>query len=190
MKCPKCRFDNPSETRFCGNCGVSLHPEKDFAFTETMQTHIRELTAGTTFARRYQIIEDLGKGGMGRVYKVFDTEVREKMALKLLNPDIASDEQTIERFRNELKLARAYWKKGDLDKAAAEYEKLMTIDPKNQVRYLIHPLYHYRLGRVFGEKGFQDRAAEQYTKFLQYWKDADEKIPEKADARQRLAKLK
>jgi serine/threonine-protein kinase len=36
------------------------------------------LTAGTTFARRYQIIEDLGKGGMGRVYKVFDTEVREK----------------------------------------------------------------------------------------------------------------
>jgi len=78
MKCPKCRFDNPSETRFCGNCGVSLHPEKDIAFTETMQTHIRELTAGTTFARRYQIIEDLGKGGMGRVYKVFDTEVREK----------------------------------------------------------------------------------------------------------------
>jgi serine/threonine protein kinase/tetratricopeptide (TPR) repeat protein len=87
-------------------------------------------------------------------------------------------------------LARAYWKKGDLDKAIVEYEKLMTIDPKNQVRYLIHPLYHYRLGRVFEEKGFRDRAAEQYTKFLQYWKDADEKIPEKADARQRLAKLK
>ena len=47
-----------------------------------------------------------GKGGMGRVYKVFDTEVQEKIALKLLNPEIASDEQTIERFRNELKLAR------------------------------------------------------------------------------------
>jgi len=66
----------------------------------------------------------------------------------------------------------------------------MTIDPRNQVCYLIHPLYHYRLGRVFEEKGFRDRAAEQYAKFLQYWKDADEKIPEKADARQRLAKLK
>ena len=44
---------------------------------------------------------------MGRVYKVFDTEVQEKMALKLLHPDIAADERTIERFRNELKLARA-----------------------------------------------------------------------------------
>jgi len=45
---------------------------------------VRELATGTTFARRYQVIEELGKGGMGRVYKVFDTEVREKLALKAL----------------------------------------------------------------------------------------------------------
>jgi len=73
---------------------------------ETLRMPIRELTTGATFARRYQVIEELGKGGMGRVYKVFDTEVREKLALKLLNPDIASDEQTVERFRSELRLAR------------------------------------------------------------------------------------
>lgn len=65
-----------------------------------------ELTAGTTFAGRYQVIEDLGKGGMGRVYKVFDTEVREKLALKLIKPEIARDTASIERFRDELKLAR------------------------------------------------------------------------------------
>jgi serine/threonine protein kinase/Tfp pilus assembly protein PilF len=106
MKCPKCQFDNPSGTRFCGNCAAPLPAASENSPTETIQTPVRELTAGSTFARRYQIIEDLGKGGMGRVYKVFDTEVREKMALKLLHPDIAGDERPIERFRNELKLAR------------------------------------------------------------------------------------
>ncbi|HUU37080.1 MAG TPA: inactive serine/threonine-protein kinase VRK3, partial [Candidatus Desulfaltia sp.] len=106
MKCPKCHSENPSGTRFCGNCASPLPQDKEIAVTETVQVPIKGLTAGSTFARRYQIIEDLGRGGMGRVYKVFDTEVQEKMALKLLHPDIAGDERTIERFRNELKLAR------------------------------------------------------------------------------------
>ena len=42
---------------------------------------------------------------MGTVYKVFDQEIKEKIALKLLKPEVASDEDTVERFRNELKLA-------------------------------------------------------------------------------------
>ncbi len=74
--------------------------------TETLQAPIKELTTGSTFAGRYQIIEELGKGGMGRVYKVFDTKIKEKIALKLIKPEIASDRETIERFSNELKLAR------------------------------------------------------------------------------------
>ena len=74
--------------------------------TETLQTPIRELTTGSTFAGRYQIIEELGKGGMGRVYKVFDEKIKEKVALKLLKPEISADEQAIERFSNELRLAR------------------------------------------------------------------------------------
>ena len=107
MKCSRCGSDNPAGTRFCGRCAVPLRPESGLAAsTETMLTPIRELTTGTTFARRYQVIEELGKGGMGRVYKVFDTEVREKLALKLLNPEIATDADTIERFRSELRLAR------------------------------------------------------------------------------------
>jgi tetratricopeptide (TPR) repeat protein len=86
-------------------------------------------------------------------------------------------------------LARAYWKKGDLERAAVEYRKLMTVDPSNQVRYLIHPLYHYRLGRVLEEKGDKAGAAAEYRKFLEYWKDADSTFPEPADARKRLAAL-
>jgi len=86
-------------------------------------------------------------------------------------------------------LARAYWKKGELDKAVAEYRKLMTIDPGNRVRYLIHPLYHYRLGRILEEKGNRGGAAVEYRIFLEYWKDADKTHPELADARKRLTAL-
>ena len=74
--------------------------------TEVFQTWKEELTIGSTFAGRYQIIEELGKGGMGKVYKVLDKEIEEKVALKLLNPEVAGDKKTIQRFRNELKLAR------------------------------------------------------------------------------------
>jgi serine/threonine protein kinase/Flp pilus assembly protein TadD len=66
----------------------------------------KELPTGSTFAGRYQIIEELGTGGMGQVYKVLDTQINEKVALKLLQPEISADETTIERFNNELKLAR------------------------------------------------------------------------------------
>jgi len=74
--------------------------------TETLQTPVRELTTGSIFAGRYQIIEELGHGGMGRVYKVFDQEVQAKMALKLVRPEVSADKNTIDRFRNELKIAR------------------------------------------------------------------------------------
>jgi len=67
---------------------------------------MQELTIGSTFAGRYQIIEELGRGGMGMLYKVIDKKIEEKVALKLLRPEIASDKKTIERFRNELKFAR------------------------------------------------------------------------------------
>jgi len=39
---------------------------------------------------------------MGRVYKVFDTKIKEKVGLKLIKPDISTDKETIERFSNEL----------------------------------------------------------------------------------------
>jgi tetratricopeptide (TPR) repeat protein len=87
-------------------------------------------------------------------------------------------------------LPRAHLKIGDLDKAAAEYRKLMTVDPRNRLHYLIHPLYHYRLGRVLEEKGEKAEAAQEYKKFLEYWKEADSRHPELADARRRVAALK
>jgi tetratricopeptide (TPR) repeat protein len=84
-------------------------------------------------------------------------------------------------------LARAYEKKGDLDKAIAEYESLITFDPKEKDRFLTHPKYYYRLAKLYEKKGIQDRASVNYRKFLDFWKDADPSLPEVEDARKRLA---
>lgn len=94
MKCPKCHSDNPDTTRFCGECGTQLQPSKDIPVTKTLETPKEKLTTGSTFAGGYRIIEELGIGGMGKVYKVHDTEIKEKVALKLLKPEIASDDKT------------------------------------------------------------------------------------------------
>jgi serine/threonine protein kinase/Tfp pilus assembly protein PilF len=105
-KCPKCRSDNPETATFCADCGTQLPSLQDIEVTETMETPKKELSTGSTFAGRYQIIEELGRGGMGKVYKALDAEVDEKIALKLIKPEIAADKKTIDRFRNEMKFAR------------------------------------------------------------------------------------
>jgi len=87
-------------------------------------------------------------------------------------------------------LARAYQKKGEKDKAIAEYERLITLDPNREERTLIHPLYYYRLAKLYEEKGWKRKAIEHYEKFLELWKNADPGIAEAEDARKRLAGLK
>ena len=108
MKCPKCDAENTQDSQFCKKCATSLTgvDESQPLPTQTIETPREELTTGSTFAGRYQIIEELGKGGMGKVYRVLDKKLNEEVALKLIRPDIASDKNTIERFKNELKLAR------------------------------------------------------------------------------------
>ncbi len=108
MKCPKCLADNPPDSRFCRKCATPLPAEKETGIsqTKTLQLPPAELERGTTFGKRYEIIEELGRGGMGRVYKVFDKKVKEVVALKFIRPEISTDENAIARFNNELRLAR------------------------------------------------------------------------------------
>ncbi len=106
-KCPKCQTDLPDTQRFCGECGTQIIPsEKPSTGTVTLGAPPKRLGLGSIFAGRYQIIEELGKGGMGKLYRALDLKLQEEIALKLIKPEIASDKETIDRFGNELKLAR------------------------------------------------------------------------------------
>ncbi len=86
-------------------------------------------------------------------------------------------------------LARAYVQMGELDKAVGAYEGLITIDPKTDSRFLIHPRYHYRLAKLYEQKGMRDKARGQYQRFIDLWKDADPGILEVEDARKRLTDI-
>jgi len=111
--CPSCRTENSETANYCSNCAAALrktdkgtgtkgtgHPA-----TRTYESHSWDLDTGTVFGGRYQIIEHLGRGGMGRVYRALDTKTREEVAIKLIRPDIAEDRRTLDRFVNEIKLA-------------------------------------------------------------------------------------
>jgi len=107
MKCPKCQTENLDEARFCRTCGRNLQVSSPSDIdTPPLKPSSEELSRGTLFAGRYEVIEELGKGGMGRVYRVLDTKIDEEVALKLIRPEVASERKTIKRFSNELRLAR------------------------------------------------------------------------------------
>jgi serine/threonine protein kinase/class 3 adenylate cyclase len=55
---------------------------------------------------RYEVLGEVGRGGMGIVYKARDLETSEVVAVKVLKPEIAADPTVTERFKNELRLAR------------------------------------------------------------------------------------
>lgn len=86
-------------------------------------------------------------------------------------------------------LARACRMSGDLDRAAAEYEKLISNNRRGEEYHLVHPIYHFRLAELYEQKGLIPDAVRHYERFLDLWKDADADIAEIGEARRRLARL-
>jgi serine/threonine protein kinase/Tfp pilus assembly protein PilF len=107
IMCPKCHSENPDTVKFCGECGTRLFKSPDISITETIPFSEDLLPMGSTFAKKYQIIKSLGRGGMGVVYQAKDTKLKRTVALKFLPHELTIEPEARERFIQEARAAAA-----------------------------------------------------------------------------------
>ena len=130
MRCPTCQFENPAGVWRCRNCNAALNPDATpvhvaaadnativrHAAPESDRTLVTPaptpdaapgtLTPGRSLGGRYSIVRMLGEGGMGAVYEARDLELDRVVALKVIRPEYANQTEILNRFKQELILAR------------------------------------------------------------------------------------
>jgi tetratricopeptide (TPR) repeat protein/predicted Ser/Thr protein kinase len=111
IQCPKCFTYNSTDTLYCSKCGSPLGISRETISYPTPgkppSDESIQFKPGDLFGRRYRIIEEIGRGGMGKVYKAEDTELNITVALKIILPKYASLPSFIEGFKRETLTARA-----------------------------------------------------------------------------------
>jgi len=112
MKCPRCHAENNDASHFCGNCAAPLRPgggigPEGASVTRTLETPIVVLRPGAFIAGKFRIIDEIGRGGMGIVYKAEDLKLKRAVALKFLPPHLMGSPELKERFLVEAQAAAA-----------------------------------------------------------------------------------
>lgn len=110
VKCSKCAFVNESRATKCRRCGTAL-PSISFEAQENQKPKSDPQEAmvfkrGQVINGRYTVLDMIGRGGMGCIYKVHDNTLGEDLALKTLLPQYVSEQSVVERFYNEARITR------------------------------------------------------------------------------------
>jgi serine/threonine-protein kinase len=108
MYCPKCGTQNDDRARFCRSCGedVSGTPSGDTTAPRAEPGEVSELELVRGELRsEYDIIEELGRGGMAIVFRASERQLEREVAIKVLPFSLAFDKEFVERFQREARTA-------------------------------------------------------------------------------------
>ena len=100
--CPVCGRLYPVDAGFCPVDGAQLSS----ATQVPVQSSDDDARIGQIMCQRYQVRRVVADGGMGRVYEAIDMVERRHVALKILHPEVATDEVALERFKREFEVSR------------------------------------------------------------------------------------
>jgi serine/threonine-protein kinase len=102
IECYRCHTPIPENSRFCLSCGadVSAGDAASTSSVDVVRERLQRAIEG-----KYRMDRLLGKGGMGAVFLAHDLALDREVAIKVLPPDVAQDEQVVRRFQQEAKTA-------------------------------------------------------------------------------------
>src|SRR5260370_3383941 len=123
MQCPVCQADNLASAVTCEKCSTpfplsdaTISPSEygqttGWSKAATLRPSIEaaakgQLKPGSMLGERYEIVQLLGQGGMGALYKALYVELERTIALQLIRPRLASPPEVLRGFKRELSLAR------------------------------------------------------------------------------------